>query len=148
MCEGRVVLSYFSMQIQVSVHQTGASTSAGQVRTHEVVVDRPLDKGGSDQGMMGGEHMLVGLGGCFMSNLLAAIQARGADIQSVRLTVTGTLTSAPSRFSDIVVAVTAQTEEHDLLEKLVVVSDRACIVSNTLRSAVNLVFRVETATTV
>ncbi|MFB9990473.1 OsmC family protein [Deinococcus oregonensis] len=136
------------MQIQVSVHQTGASTSSGQARTHHVVVDRPLDKGGSDQGMMGGEHLLVALGGCFMSNLLAAIQAREAKIQNVRLQVTGTLASAPSRFTDIVVIVDAQTENHDVLEKLVVISDRACIVSNTLRPAVNLVFRVGTGATV
>lgn len=141
-------MSYFSMQIQVSVHQTGPSTSSGQARTHQVLIDRPLDKGGSDQGMMGGEHLLVALGGCFMSNLLAAIQAREADIQNVRLQVTGTLASAPSRFSDILVVVGAQTEDHDLLEKLVVMSDRACIVSNTLRPAVQLVFRVETGTTV
>ncbi|THF68359.1 OsmC family protein [Deinococcus sp. Arct2-2] len=136
------------MHIQVSVHQTGPSTSLGQARTHRVVIDRPLDKEGSDQGMMGGEHLLVALGGCFMSNLLAAIQARNANIQSVRLQVTGTLASAPSRFSDIEVAVNAQTEDLDVLEKLVVMSDRACIVSNTLRPAVNLVFRVETQPTV
>lgn len=140
-------MSYFSMQIQVSVHQTGASTSSGQARSHQVWIDRPLDKGGSDQGMMGGEHLLVALGGCFMSNLLAAIHSREAAIRNVRLVMTGTLASAPSRFSDIVVAVEAETEDHDLLEKLVVMSDRACIVSNTLRPAVNLVFRVETGAT-
>ncbi len=134
------------MQIQVEVEQTGVSTSIGQSRTHRVMIDRPLDKGGEDQGMMGSEHLLVALGGCFMSNLLSAIQTREADIQNVRLQITGTLASAPSRFSDIDVVVDAQTENRELLEKLVLMSDRACIVSNTLRSAVKLVFHVAGAT--
>jgi putative redox protein len=135
------------MQIQVEVRQTGRSTAEGQARTHTVVVDRPLDKGGDDRGMMGGEYLLVALGGCFMSNLLAAIHAREADVQDVRLQVSGTLGSAPSRFTDIEVLVSAQlsdreSSDRDLLEKLIVIADRACISSNTLRPAVNLTFRV------
>ena len=130
------------MQIQVEVRQVSRSTAEGQARTHRVLVDRPLDKGGEDQGMMGGEYLLVALGGCFMSNLLAAIHARETDIRDVKLQVIGTLTSAPSRFSDIEVLVDAQTEDKALLEKLIVISDRACISSNTLRPAVNLNFRV------
>ncbi len=130
------------MQIQVEVRQTGRSTAEGQARTHTVVIDRPLDKGGDDQGMMGGEYLLVALGGCFMSNLLAAIHAREADVQDVRLQVSGTLGSAPSRFTDIEVLVSAQAQDRDLLDKLIVIADRSCISSNTLRPAVNLTFRV------
>ena len=91
--------------------------------------------------MMGGEYLLVALGGCFMSNLLAAIHAREADVREVRLQVTGTLGSTPSRFSDIEVLVSAQVQDRDLLEKLIVIADRSCISSNTLRPAVNLTFR-------
>ncbi|WP_084051219.1 OsmC family protein [Deinococcus hopiensis] len=130
------------MNIQVAVQQVSATASQAQARTHQVLVDRPLEKGGEDQGMMGGEYLLVALGGCFMSNLLAAVKARDASIRDVRLDVTGTLAGTPAHFSDIEVAVKAQTEDRELLEKLVVIADRACISSNTLRSAVNLTFRV------
>ena len=129
------------MNIQVEVKQTGRSTAEGQARTHTVLIDRPIDKGGEDVGMMGGEYLLVALGGCFMSNLLAAIHAREADVREVRLQVTGTLGSTPSRFSDIEVLVSAQVQDRDLLEKLIVIADRSCISSNTLRPAVNLTFR-------
>ena len=44
---------------------------------------------------MGGELLLVALGGCFLSNLLAAIRAREAPIQEVRVVVEGTLAEAP-----------------------------------------------------
>jgi hypothetical protein len=56
----------------VKVEQISGSASRGNARGHELVMDRPEAKGGTNQGMMGGEAMLNGLGGCFMSNLLAA----------------------------------------------------------------------------
>lgn len=130
------------MQINVAVQQVSRSTAEGQARSHRVLVDRPQDKGGDDQGMMGGEYLLVALGGCFMSNLLAAVHAREADIHGVTLQIAGTLAQAPSRFSDIEVTVDAQAADRDLLEKLVVMADRACISSNTLRGAVNVTFTV------
>lgn len=130
------------MQIEVQVRQISPATSQATARTHQVMIDRPLDKGGEDRGMMGGEQLLVSLGGCFISNLLAAIKAREADITDVQLKVTGTLESSPSRFSAIEVVVDAQTQDRALLEKLVDMSDRACIVSNTLRPAVTLSFRL------
>ena len=49
--------------------------------------DRPQEKGGEDRGAMGGEHILMGLGGCLSSNLLAAIRAREAAIDHVTITV-------------------------------------------------------------
>lgn len=52
-------------QVQVRIDQTGPATSTAQVRGHHVAVDRPLERGGDDQGPMGGELILVGLGGCF-----------------------------------------------------------------------------------
>lgn len=130
------------MQIQVQVKQIGDATAEGTARSHHVLVDRPLEKGGEDRGMMGGEYLLVALGGCFMSNLLAAIKAREAEIQDVDLHVRGTLTSAPSQFSEIEVVVNAQATDSELLEKLVILSDRACIVSNTLRQVLKLTYRV------
>jgi putative redox protein len=129
------------MNIQVEVRQISRSAAEGQARTHTVIVDRPLDKGGEDRGMMGGEYLLVALGGCFMSNLLAAIHAREADVSEVRLQISGTLGSAPSRFTAIEVLVSAQAQDRELLDKLIVIADRACISSNTLRPAVELTFR-------
>lgn len=130
------------MQIEVQVRQISPATAQATARTHQVMIDRPLDKGGEDRGMMGGEQLLVSLGGCFISNLLAAIRAREAAITDVQLSVTGTLETSPGRFSAIDVVVRAQTQDRALLEKLVDMSDRACIVSNTLRPAVALSFRV------
>ena len=129
-------------QVQVRIEQTGPATSTTQVRGHRISVDRPLEKGGEDRGPMGGELILVGLGGCFTSNLLAAIRARQAPVSRVSTTVTATLAESPSRFAAIDLAVSADCSDGALLQKLVSIAERACIAANTLRGGVSLTVRV------
>ncbi|MBX3050232.1 MAG: OsmC family protein [Caldilineaceae bacterium] len=129
--------------ISVEVSQIGLATSEGKVRQHSVLVDRPVAKEGEDRGAMGGELLLVSLGGCFMSNLLAAIKARSADVSDVRIEIDGTLESAPARFSAIQMTIHARYADRELLEKLMLISERACIVANTLKPAVDLTIRID-----
>ena len=91
---------------------------------------------------MGGELILVGLGGCFTSNLLAAIRARQASVTEVSATVTATLAENPSRFAAIDLAVSADCSDTVLLQKLVTIAERGCIAANTLRGGVRLTVRV------
>jgi len=121
--------------ISGEVQQAGASHSRGAVRNHSVVIDRPVSKGGTDQGPMGGEILLLALGGCFMSNLLAAISAREAPISDVRVAVDATLEGTPERMTAFALRVEAGGGDRDLLEKLVTIAERACIVANTLKEA-------------
>lgn len=127
-----------SGQIQVQVEKIGPSASEGTAREHTVVMDRPTAKGGENRGAMGGEHLLMALGGCFMSNLLAAAGARDAEVSNVKLTISGTLASAPPRFSAVHMNVSAQGNDRELMETLVTIADRGCIVANTLRGSVDL----------
>ena len=120
-------------QVQAVLEQVGMSTSKATVRTHTALVDRPTAKGGADRGPMGGEYLLVALGGCFMSNLLAAARAREAAISNARLTVTGTLEGTPERFTTFTLNVSATCSDPEMLPKLVTIAERACIVSNTLK---------------
>ena len=53
-----------SHAIEVRVEQVGPSTSKGVARSHTVLIDRPVPKGGADQGPLGGELLLLALGGC------------------------------------------------------------------------------------
>lgn len=129
-------------QVTVQINQVGASTSEGSVRNHKLLIDRPESKGGADAGAMGGELLLLALGGCFNSNLLAAISARDAAVQDVKIEIVGTLASAPSRFSAIEMTVDAMTDDRALLEKLVQISERACIVANTLKNSADLTIKV------
>src|SRR5215471_6810863 len=125
-------------KLQVEIEQTGPGTSKGTVRSHTVIIDRPVAKGGEDRGPLGGEYQLLALGGCFMSNLLAAIRARQADISAVRITVSGTVDGNPQRFTAMHMKVTAKHNDVDLFRKLIEIAERGCTVSNTLRSALDL----------
>ena len=88
-------------KVTVQVQQLDASASQGQTRCHQVTMDRPESKGGNDQGPMGGEVLLLGLGGCFMSNLLAAAIARGVTINNASLDIVGHVMRSPARYSTI-----------------------------------------------
>jgi putative redox protein len=124
-------------QVNVVLHQAGKTTSHGTARTHEVFVDRPEAKGGSDRGPMGGEYMLLGIGGCFASNLYAAAIARELPLNDLVVQVSAEVADTPSRFASIALTVSSSLER-DEFEKLVTIADRSCISVNTVRSAVDL----------
>ena len=124
--------------MQFTIKQTGDTTSQAVVREHSVIIDRPTEKGGHDKGPMGGEFLLIGLGGCFMSNLLAAIKARKTDIAEVEVIVSAKLVDSPPQIDAINIAVSAKCSDFSLLKKLITVAERNCIVSNTLRGCVEI----------
>jgi putative redox protein len=126
------------MQVQVQVKQISLSASEGTAREHTTIMDRPEAKGGENRGAMGGEHLLMALGGCFMSNLLAAIQSREAAVSDVNLTIGGILESAPPHFSAVEMQVSAAHEDRELMKKLVTIAERGCIVANTLKKSVDV----------
>jgi putative redox protein len=132
-----------SRTVSVDVEQIGPSTGCAAARSHTVFVDRPIDKGGSDRGPLGGEYLLIALGGCFLSTLLAAVRTREADVSSVRVSVVGTIGGVPERFESMAVRVSATYSDADLMRKLVAMSERGCLVTNTLKSAVTLSVTLE-----
>ena len=52
-------------EIGVSLRPAGGSVVVGQARDHTVTIDRPREKEGTDAGPMGGELLLLALGGCY-----------------------------------------------------------------------------------
>jgi putative redox protein len=129
-------------EIKIAIRQTSACTSEAAIRQHKLSVDRPVAKGGDDQGPMGGELFLAAIGGCFMSNLLAAIRGRQADISGVQTEVTGALAESPARFTAVEINVTAKYSDREQFEKLVDIADRGCIMMNTLRGKLDIKVRV------
>ena len=122
-----------SATVKATVEQVEQITSKATVRTHTVLVDRGVAKGGLDRGPAGGEYLLVALGGCFTSHLLAAIAARGADMKSVRVDVSGTMDGSPERFTAFTLDVSANCPDPDVARKMVTIAGRGCQVVNTLR---------------
>ena len=132
--------------VSVEIEQVGPSTGSARARTHTVFVDRPVEKGGSDRGPLGGEYLLVSLGGCFLSTLLAAVRTREADVSNVRVSAVGTVGGVPERFESIALHVSANYSDRDLMQKLVAMAERGCLVTNTLKDAVQLSVTLDKAT--
>lgn len=128
--------------LTVKVEQISSTASRGIARGFEIKMDRPEEKGGTNEGMMGGEALLNSLGGCFMSNLLAAARARNFELVNACAEIDGDVVDSPSRFSAIRMAISAECNPPDMLEKLVQVAERGCIVANTLKAAVELSIKV------
>lgn len=134
-------------QMKVEIRQISGTTSEARMGKHRVLIDRSFAKGGTDEGPMGGELFLASVGGCFISNLLAAIRARDAQVTDVQVEVTGTLAEAPVRYAAIELSVSADCEDRELMEKLVEIAERGCIMVSTLAAA-NIDLRVRVATPV
>ena len=125
--------------LDVRVRMVEGPMSVASGRGHAVVIDRPLDKGGTDLGFLGGELLLASEGGCFLSNLVAAAKAREITLDRVNVTVRGTQADAPPRFSAIALEVEiASDAADDEIAKLLRIAERGCIVSNTLRQGTEL----------
>jgi putative redox protein len=129
-------------EARVSVRQISDSACECLARDFKINCDRPESKGGGNAGPMGGEIFLIGLGGCFMSNLLAAIKAREAKIRDVEIAITGVQDGTPTHFTKISMRVSAQAGDQAELEKMIVIAERSCIVANTLKNAVQLSIEV------
>ncbi|MEL6149537.1 MAG: OsmC family protein, partial [Chloroflexota bacterium] len=117
-------------------------TTEGSTRNHTVIIDRPEAKGGTDKGMMGGEMLLVALGGCFNSNLLEIIRNRESGITDVNIDVVGTLEGTPPRFTAIEMQIAANYDDRTEIEKFVTMAERGCIVANSIGPAIDLTFTV------
>ncbi len=129
--------------ISVDVEQVGPSTGSATARTHTVFVDRPVEKGGGDRGPLGGEYLLISLGGCFLSTLLAAVRTREADVSNVRVSVVGTVGGVPERFESMALRVSGNYSDDDLMRRLVAMAERGCLVTNTLKDAVAISVTIE-----
>lgn len=126
----------------IQIRQIDSSTSAAAIRNHRILIDRPAEKGGADEGPMGGELFLAAIGGCFMSNLQAAIKARQAEVSGVQAEVIATLAGTPPQFTEIELCVSADYADRQLFEKLVEIAERGCIMMNTLRGKLDVKVRI------
>jgi putative redox protein len=127
-----------STTLKATLQHVDQITSRATVRTHTVLVDRGVAKGGLDRGPAGGEYLLVALGGCFTSHLLAAIRARDVAMTNVRVDVTGTMDGTPEHFTAFTLDVSADCPDADLARKMVTIAGRGCQVVNTLRPVASL----------
>ena len=64
------------------------------------------------------------------------------EVSDIRTEVIGMLAEGPARFESVQLYVTAETADRELLERLVEIADRGCIMMNTLRGKLDIHVRV------
>ena len=126
-------------KLSITLAQSSQTSVEARVGNHHSIVDRPVEKGGGGLGLMGGQHMLIGIGGCFCSTLFAAAQSRGIEVEGLEVEVSASLAEegAP-RFSAIHLGVICQKPQNsEELKKLIDIAEKGCISINTVKTGVN-----------
>jgi len=98
-----------------------------------IIIDRPISKGGNGEGLMGGQYLLTGIGGCFCSNLLAAAATRDLVLENLEVKVTASISdTTPKHFCKIDLKVNCDCSDNKLLNKVILIAKKACIAINTV----------------
>ncbi|MGH2534287.1 MAG: OsmC family protein [Thermomicrobiales bacterium] len=119
---------------EVRVRLVDGFTGLISARTHATTVDRRIERGGADLGFTGGELLLAAQGGCFMTTLAGAAEARGITLHRVDLIVRGIEEQAPPRYTDVTIEADVEADAPDEeIDKLLLIAERGCTVSNTLK---------------
>ena len=132
-------------EMTVALTQSGQTASIASIRDYTIVMDRPSSHGGSDAGPMGGETLLASVGGCFMSTLYAAAQARSIPVEGATCRVTGVFAANPRRFGAIRIEVACDSCPPADLGHLVEVAERGCLVAATLKQGMEVTATVARA---
>ncbi len=104
-----------------------------------LVVDRPIEKGGGGEGLMGGQYLLMGIGGCFCSTLFAAANSRDIIIEGLKVKVIASISETlPKRFTDVQLGVTCtKCSDEEKFEKLLRIAEKGCLSINTIKNGIN-----------
>ena len=126
--------------IKLVLRQNSATSMILQHEKFPIKVDRPLEKGGGGEGLMGGEYMLAGVGGCFCSTLFATALARDIEIEGMRVDIVGTLsTESPKHIESVQLNVFHEKcSDPENFEKLLRIAEKGCISINTIKKGISL----------
>ena len=127
-------------QLQINLQQVGETATSAEAGNYEIVIDRPPEKGGSGEGPMGGQVLLMGVGGCFASTLFAAAKERKIKVTGLKIKLSSELSnSTPARFSKINIEVTGgEFSEPESVNKLINIAQKGCISINTVKQGLEV----------
>jgi uncharacterized OsmC-like protein len=105
----------------------------------EIVVDEPVEHGGTDTGPQPTDLLLASVGSCMALSIAFVARKRGIELRGLEVEVVGTYRGL--EFERIVASIRSETAR-EVLEQLIPQAERVCYVSNTLRHSPELVVEV------
>lgn len=123
-------------EVKMSLKQVSATAMQVTDPPTDIRIDRPAKMGGSNQGLMGGQHLLAGVGGCFCSNVFAAAIARDIKLEGLAVDVLATISNeGPKRFSKITLTTSVDScSDPEGFDHLLKIAEKACISINTMKA--------------
>jgi uncharacterized OsmC-like protein len=119
--------------IAITLERYNATSMKVKHNDFDIIVDRPVCKGGNGEGLMGGQYLLTGIGGCFCSNLIASATARDLNLKKLEVQVTAFISDdKPKRFCEINLKVNCDCSDNKLLNKVILMAKKACVAVNTV----------------
>lgn len=103
-------------------------------RSHAVIGDQPVEKGGTDVGFTPTELLLSALGSCMAFNLLAYAQLKKFKIQELQVELEDEVAKSPERVSKIAAQIRIVGDLTDEALNRLLRSAKGCKVHNTLSS--------------
>ncbi len=124
-------------KIKITLEQHAETSMKLQHDQFEVIIDRPIEKGGGGAGLMGGQYLLTGIAGCFCSTFFAAAQTREVKVEGLKVQVIATVSQdMPKRFTDVQLDVSYENcSDPSAFDKLLKMSEQGCISVNTVKTA-------------
>ena len=122
--------------ISITLNQVSKTAVQVENNNFDVVVDRSIEKGGTGKGLMGGQYLLLGIGGCFCSTFFASAQSRDITVEGLKVIVNATLTDdLPKRFSAVSLSASYTSCSHPgEFKKLLNIAEKGCISVNTAKN--------------
>lgn len=126
-------------KIKITLEQHAETSMQLRHDQFEVIVDRPVERGGGGAGLMGGQYLLTGIAGCFCSTFFAAAQAREVKVAGLKVQVIATVSEEmPKRFTDVQLEVSYEScSDPSSFDKLLKMSEQGCISVNTVKNAMS-----------
>jgi len=126
-------------KIILELHQKSTASMQLDHKEFPIVIDRPLEKGGNGTGLMGGQYLLTGIGGCFCSTLFAAADSRKMTIEGLKVKVIATIgEEIPKRFTDVHLSVSyTKCSDEKEFSKLLKIAEKGCLSINTIKNGIN-----------
>ena len=131
--------------IKIQLTQQAKSSMKFENDVLPIIIDRPVAKGGGGEGLMGGQYLLTGIGGCFCSTLFAAAQSRDIEIKGLKIDMAATISDdLPKRFSALDMDVSYEScSDESMFEKLIDIAEKGCLSMNTAKNS--MAIQVKTA---
>lgn len=126
--------------MQITLNQISPTAMHLENDQFSITVDRPIEKGGGGQGLMGGQYYLIGIGGCFCSTLFAAAQSRNVEISGLKVIIKPTMSEdLPKRFSEVALDVSyASCSNEAEFDKLLKIAEKGCLSINTAKQGMSV----------